>query len=1147
MQKSKIEGQNFKEHYRMYKAGKVWLFSGIITFGVSVGLFNGEVVRADTLPSTTVQKSDVGSTNTTQNSADRVVLGTSNSSTGTVQSVTASSNTTQQASTANSSNTPSKNADISESIGKLGNGSFGSGVGTTSASTESVQSAMATSSEAIQSVASSSDVSSIKDTNTNKTSSTQNFIDTNEPQPANANVNSDERDANVADSVVSSQVAISNAKSQASPIKIDSQASIESAAQLASSIVMADKAPTKENTDVSSNAVQTIDQQKNVPNVERLKMQLPDNSLITYDGLNSLNVTLPNGVIQGQINAAKQVLENSGISNLQLSVKDGILDYPDNETIKVILGNASKKYDNNSGTDDLVKVSVTPTELMYMPDLTEDDFTGVTSQDVGTYPIRLSEQGLQKLQSANPSQTITANNIKAGTFTITPLNITVTVSNTMLKVYDGTTKITLDNLIDAGVDSFTQPAADAVGSATIGFPKAGEFASLNGAREWISITHEPDVLMNDSDMSFKMPNTDMSSLFFQFLKEHPDINGVSKSDLEKMLADPVYGPKTRKQIMDFLAQFDFSGFTNPNVGTQKPSGLLAGVLSKDGTPIFSSVGYAPVNMTLAAQESFRKSNPNYNVTSFKAGQMAILPVPVTITAPTVSKMYDGKPYTGKFDATVDGKPAAGTPLNFTVEDVPTNVNVGKYTTNVTAKSDDNLNYTVTTKTGSVTITPNTESKIELMSASKVYDGDSKTDPTIYGVKLSEGLLAPTWTASDFDLSGMTSQNVGQYPVKLSATGLAKLQAVNPNYTITTANLTNTTLTITKAPVTIKANDSSKVVGQTDPKLTSSVTGQPAAGVQLTYQMSRNAGEAVGTYPITITMVTTDNANYDVTVISGTFSISSIPTKELSATVGKIEKTYDGTLNFSALPTVTITDTTGVKNLTLDHKDFDWTNVKPEVGQYTVTLSASGIAKILAANPGTSLTEANVTAGTVLINKAPVTVTAIDNNKVAGQTDPKLTVTVTGQPATGVQPTYQLSRTVGEEAGTYPITVLANATDNPNYDITVVNGTFTITPIPGKVLSATVGKIEKTYACTPFADAATSSSATITKTPTILNISSKAGNQVDSYSRKGKEANQNKLPHTGESGVPLAAWMMLLVGWLTSVASITSRLKKKRDN
>lgn len=518
MQKSKIEGQNFKEHYRMYKAGKVWLFSGIITFGVSVGLFNGEVVRADTLPSTTVQKSDVGSTNTTQNSADRVVLGTSNSSTGTVQSVTASSNTTQQASTANSSNTPSKNADISESIGKLGNGSFGSGVGTTSASTESVQSAMATSSEAIQSVASSSDVSSIKDTNTNKTSSTQNFIDTNEPQPANANVNSDERDANVADSVVSSQVAISNAKSQASPIKIDSQASIESAAQLASSIVMADKAPTKENTDVSSNAVQTIDQQKNVPNVERLKMQLPDNSLITYDGLNSLNVTLPNGVIQGQINAAKQVLENSGISNLQLSVKDGILDYPDNETIKVILGNASKKYDNNSGTDDLVKVSVTPTELMYMPDLTEDDFTGVTSQDVGTYPIRLSEQGLQKLQSANPSQTITANNIKAGTFTITPLNITVTVSNTMLKVYDGTTKITLDNLIDAGVDSFTQPAADAVGSATIGFPKAGEFASLNGAREWISITHEPDVLMNDSAMSFKMPNTDMSSLFFQFGK-----------------------------------------------------------------------------------------------------------------------------------------------------------------------------------------------------------------------------------------------------------------------------------------------------------------------------------------------------------------------------------------------------------------------------------------------------------------------------------------------------------------------------------------------------------------------------------------------------------------------------------------------------
>ena len=81
----------------------------------------------------------------------------------------------------------------------------------------------------------------------------------------------------------------------------------------------------------------------------------------------------------------------------------------------------------------------------------------------------------------------------------------------------------------------------------------------------------------------------------------------------------------------------------------------------------------------------------------------------------------------------------------------------------------------------------------------------------------------------------------------------------------------------------------------------------------------------------------------------------------------------------------------------------------------------------------------------VIDKAPITITANDVSKVAGTTDPNLSATVTMPNITdGDTPIYTLSRTPGEDVGTYPITVGYNATDNPNYDIQAVNGNLQIT-------------------------------------------------------------------------------------------------------
>ncbi|WP_180245741.1 MBG domain-containing protein, partial [Secundilactobacillus silagincola] len=138
----------------------------------------------------------------------------------------------------------------------------------------------------------------------------------------------------------------------------------------------------------------------------------------------------------------------------------------------------------------------------------------------------------------------------------------------------------------------------------------------------------------------------------------------------------------------------------------------------------------------------------------------------------------------------------------------------------------------------------------------------------FNVKLSTGLVAPKWQAEDFDLSGITSANVGSSVIKLSDTGLQKLQKANPNYTIESANVTDGQFHITAAPVTIIAptltksydgqsytgNDNqAKVVGQQAAKLNYSLT-----------DLSQDTNVQTNGYAITVQLG--DNPNYNVKTV-----------------------------------------------------------------------------------------------------------------------------------------------------------------------------------------------------------------------------------------------------------------------------------------
>lgn len=96
-------------------------------------------------------------------------------------------------------------------------------------------------------------------------------------------------------------------------------------------------------------------------------------------------------------------------------------------------------------------------------------------------------------------------------------------------------------------------------------------------------------------------------------------------------------------------------------------------------------------------------------------------------------------------------------------------------------------------------------------------------------------------------------------------------------------------------ITITADDLSKQVGEVDPKLTFTITGIVYGNYGFRdLVLTREAGEEVGEYDITVTVDETLNVNYDITLVSGKFRIfNSIA--ELSAEFDKLKSNLDEAL------------------------------------------------------------------------------------------------------------------------------------------------------------------------------------------------------------------------------------------------------------
>ena len=391
---------------------------------------------------------------------------------------------------------------------------------------------------------------------------------------------------------------------------------------------------------------------------------------------------------------------------------------------------------------------------------------------------------------------------------------------------------------------------------------------------------------------------------------------------------------------------------------------------------------------------FINNNGNFDVTFIVTdGYQAILPAPATVKVDTLTKTYGNAD--PNLTATVTGT-MVGDTIAYNLSRAAGET-VGSYPITVVLGS--NPNYAIETTNAIFTINKKAAT-ITANDANKTY-GDA--DPTLTAIV--EGLVASD--VINYTLSRTPGDTVGTYDIMVNL-------GSNPNYAIET---TNANFTINKKAATITANDTNKTYGDADPELTATVTGS-VAGDAIAYTLTRAAGNTAGTYPITVTLGS--NPNYQITTTNATFTINKKAATVAADSLGKIYGNADPEL--TATVTGIVESDVIVYSLSRELGD--------SVGTYAISVTLDN-------NPNYEVT---TTDAVFTITKRAATVVADTLDKTYGDADPALTATITGI-VEGDTIAYSLSREPGDTVSTYLITVELG--DNPNYEVTAINGIFKI--------------------------------------------------------------------------------------------------------
>lgn len=364
-----------------------------------------------------------------------------------------------------------------------------------------------------------------------------------------------------------------------------------------------------------------------------------------------------------------------------------------------------------------------------------------------------------------------------------------------------------------------------------------------------------------------------------------------------------------------------------------------------------------------------------------------------------------------------------------------------------------------------------------------------TEFSSVGLINSDALTSVTLTSSGAvataSVSGLPHSII---PGSAVGTGLS-------NYTI---SYINGTLTVTKALITVDADDKSKIFGTPNPALTLTFTGWMNGEVETVLDVIPVATTIVdlttvpGIYTGAITVAGGSDDNYNFTYLAGDFTVNK---QNQTISFGSLPDKVYGSSDF-------IAPATSSSGLTVSFSSAN-TNVATISGN-NIHITGAGTTTITATQSGNNnYNPATAVAQTLTIAKAPITFTADNKSRGYLAQNPVFTYSISGfvnsepQSVLDVLPSIQTAAVQSSLTGTYPIT-LTGGNDN-NYNYTFVAGTLTITKINQTISFSAVP--EKLLVSDSYSLAATSTSGLqVLFESADNNFATISGNQITGISK-----------------------------------------------
>ena len=461
----------------------------------------------------------------------------------------------------------------------------------------------------------------------------------------------------------------------------------------------------------------------------------------------------------------------------------------------------------------------------------------------------------------------------------------------------------------------------------------------------------------------------------------------------------------------------------------------------------------------------------YNVQR-ENGELQVTPMPLTVTAGSDSKVYDGTALTKNSYTSTD--PAAGDTLaSVTVTGSQTNAgssdNVARAAKLVRGDRDVTANYAIEYLPGTLTVTPVTDKVTVTITGytdTVTYNGAERS-VTGYETAISN----PLYTAKDFTFSGEAiAKGIDADTYKMNLTA-AQFENISHNFTNVEFTVTDGWLKIDPMALTITADSGSKVYDGTALTKNSYTTStKPAAGDTLASvtvtgsqtdvgssdNVARDAKLMRGDRDVT--------ANYAITYEKGTLAVTPLTDKVTVTVTGNTGTvTYNG-----AEQSVTGYKVESISNPLYTADDFTFSGTDSvtgtDAGTYMMGLTA---AQFRNQSANFANVEFIVTDGSLQINPRSVKLTSATDEKVYdGQPLTNGAVTVSGDGfAEGEGAAYNVTGSqtnAGSSDNTFTYT-LNPGTKAKNYTVETKPGKLTVTPVTAEVtVTITGNKSTVTY-------------------------------------------------------------------------------------